>query len=345
MKVLNNNFPDNGYLKLIFEDYDYSKFDTDLIRKRIDEIDDLAGKIIYLEWLKKEADEILKLSNDKIFDSKNNQHDYRLMYKFKNKISKENEKKIINYGNTELKKLIESEEKKEEFLSLIRKSMEQTEINRKLKKIPETQERQSNILYSLAEIMDKKNDERKDADDLMNGMGRVLNILIARWEDKHKLNCGCTVSFFGDTVKYVMMNIIMEDVTKFINENIDFWKNRLILQKQNTIVKEVITKSVDKKNDASGISKVQWRGEDTDLYYTLNELENIGFLTAIDKENFLNIIELYFLDKRGKSFGDKRTKQGINNLLINKGNKSKSAFKIDAILEKTQKTTKIKKDK
>ncbi len=88
-----------------------------------------------------------------------------------------------------------------------------------------------------------------------------------------------------------------------------------------------------RKSEMSSI-KVQWKGNDTDLYYLINQLEESGYLTEIDKKNFILLIETNFQDKHGKPFSNKNLTQGINNLLINKDTKSRNSYKIDKIIGK-----------
>lgn len=75
--------------------------------------------------------------------------------------------------------------------------------------------------------------------------------------------------------------------------------------------------------------RVQWRGNDAELYQLMNKLKEIGYITDIDKKNLIKIVENFFLDKSGKPFKEKNIVQGINNLLTNNDHKSRNADLVD----------------
>lgn len=105
----------------------------------------------------------------------------------------------------------------------------------------------------------------------------------------------------------------------------------------NSVTDSVEIKSIS--NNENKNLKIQWRGNDTDLFYLLNELEKNGFLSDIDKKNFIKLIEKYFIDCKGKQFKNKNITQAMNNLFINKENKSRNSSKIDKMIDelKTEK--------
>ncbi len=113
---------------------------------------------------------------------------------------------------------------------------------------------------------------------------------------------------------------------KLLDKVIEFVENELIYLKK---LFSMSNKGVQTNFDSIG---VQWRGNDTELYCFVNELTKKGFLTDIDKENFLKLIKKHFIDKKGKPFSEKVISQGVNNLLINKDKKSRNSFKIDEII-------------
>lgn len=51
---------------------------------------------------------------------------------------------------------------------------------------------------------------------------------------------------------------------------------------------KIENKPVENSIKLSETISVQWRGNDSDLYYLLNELQNNGFITDIDKKTLLN---------------------------------------------------------
>jgi len=148
-------------------------------------------------------------------------------------------------------------------------------------------------------------------------------------------------------LQYASEYIFDEDDMDFIEPEIRRIQN--IIDLENTKSKDVLMnpevnqnfmKNETKEKDVN-IEKVQWRGNNTELYYLINELEKEGFLTKIDKNNFKKIIANFFIGKKGKPFYEKNITQGSNNLLDNtdKG-KSRNSFKIDKILNKIKENKK-----
>lgn len=132
--------------------------------------------------------------------------------------------------------------------------------------------------------------------------------------------------FYLPTLKEIskLISIEINELTlllNFKNENKNLQGNENTNQKESKHLKQ------------KEIKNVQWRGNDTELYYLINQLEKSGLFTAIDSKSFLKIIEEYFIDKNGKPFSKKSITQGKNNIIINKDKKSRNSHTMDKILE------------
>jgi len=97
-------------------------------------------------------------------------------------------------------------------------------------------------------------------------------------------------------------------------------------------------KKKPKSNIQINIQKIQWRTDDTELYYLLDLLQNTGYINEIDKKGFVKLIQEYFIDKNGKSFKDKDIDQAMSNIkYTNKSKKPRNSDKIETIIEKLHK--------
>lgn len=102
-----------------------------------------------------------------------------------------------------------------------------------------------------------------------------------------------TVKMVEGRVRRRMQGIVK--ILEYVTNEISYYKN-LLPSRDNTI-----------KINENEIATVQWRGDVKKLEVLISNLIDDGFITVEDKNNFLKLVNFYWLDKLGNKISIKKT--------------------------------------
>jgi hypothetical protein len=94
MKILFDYYS-SDFLKALFGDIEIEKYDTDIIESEIEKRKDIADKLIYLECIKKNVDNIEKDSQEKMLKTDNSKG--ILIFQLKNDLPIEYEESLYKF--------------------------------------------------------------------------------------------------------------------------------------------------------------------------------------------------------------------------------------------------------
>jgi hypothetical protein len=288
MKILFDYYS-SDFLKALFGDIEIEKYDTDIIESEIEKRKDIADKLIYLECIKKNVDNIEKDSQEKMLKTDNSKG--ILIFQLKNDLPIEYEESLYKFVEDGIKKI-----KKE-----IKESQELSKI------LDDKSFYKNNITYNLIKNTSLITDFIKNAkiSKELKFIEKVLNSRIKEWEKENNLNYNSSFKFYSELNKYIYLHILISKIKKYVDDSIEFWKDKLIMQKQNILVKDSSILSDNK-------DKIIWLGTRVDLISLFVNLEMLGFVYP---DNINDIISERFVifDKKNNKI-EKLSKNKIKDL-------------------------------